>query len=164
MLPPRHSFKYCFKMRSHSQTDDSVDSPRFRLPFESFYVIVFKANKFFSITSGSEGSGYITVKQSPDVDLLTRDRYINFYVMARDGGRPSKSAEVSVTVIVKDVNNKQPQLSVVYLNPDPMKMAGVVKENKKSAEIAKVEVVDTDTGPGGQVRMHLRASPVRLHV
>uniref|UniRef100_A0A6I8NIF0 Protocadherin alpha 5 n=2 Tax=Ornithorhynchus anatinus TaxID=9258 RepID=A0A6I8NIF0_ORNAN len=111
-----------------------------------------------SLVEVESASGAITAKAPFDFESL---REFRFQVEARDGGVPSRSANVTVKVSVLDRNDNAP----VILHPPARNGSIPVEVVPRSAGaghlVAKVVAEDLDSGPNAWLSYHLLQASVR---
>ncbi|VDL59557.1 unnamed protein product, partial [Hymenolepis diminuta] len=104
----------------------------------------FRTSRLFSITPSGEIYTNSVPIDREQVPMLT------FSVVATDSGEPSLSAFATVVIRVEDINDNGPQ----WIFPPPGPQAASINISVHSTigmVIARLEAVDPDVGPNGQV-------------
>lgn len=104
----------------------------------------FRTSRLFSITPSGEIYTNSVPIDREQVPMLT------FSVVATDNGEPSLSAFATVVIRVEDINDNGPQ----WIFPPPGPQAASINISVHSTigmVIARLEAVDPDVGPNGQV-------------
>ncbi|XP_053092730.1 protocadherin alpha-C2 isoform X7 [Pangasianodon hypophthalmus] len=102
-----------------------------------------KAQEAFSL---SPGTGEIRVKEMINYEDF---RIYNMEIIAKDKGTNSLSGQCKVTIMITDMNDNHPEISVrSFSNP--------VKEDiAVGTVIAVISVSDKDSGENGQIDLHI---------
>ncbi len=98
---------------------------------------------------GDEGKIPVLILQKP-LDREKSARH-NLILTASDGGKPQKSATVTITIVVSDINDNAPVC-------DKQKYTVTVKENAlEGTFLLRVNASDSDEGLNGEIEYSLRS-------
>ncbi|XP_026214165.1 protocadherin alpha-8-like [Anabas testudineus] len=109
-------------------------------------------NQYFRLETeefGEDGKVPFLILQRP----LDREQTAQHHLLltATDGGKPSKSATINITVIVSDVNDNSPVC-------DQQKYSVTIKENAAVGTfLLTVNASDSDEGMNGEIEYYLRS-------
>lgn len=90
------------------------------------------------------GISRVSLVLSRKLDRETTDGY-HLAVVARDGGRPPRSAVLNVNVVVEDINDNQPHFTQAIYN------VSITEDARRGDNILTVSASDGDTGDNGRV-------------
>ncbi|KAK6173202.1 hypothetical protein SNE40_016698 [Patella caerulea] len=113
-----------------------------------------KPNSAFGIESEKklDGSSIVKIVLLKKLNREHRDLY-NFYVLAKDGGKPQKTGSVAINVNVRDVNDNPP-----VFHKDKYTI-NVAENTRVNSIIGRVKATDKDIVENG--RVSYRFSPLR---
>ncbi|KAF7649146.1 hypothetical protein LDENG_00146260, partial [Lucifuga dentata] len=109
-------------------------------------------NQYFRLETeefGEDGKVPFLILQRPlDREHITHHSLV---LTALDGGKPSKSGTINVTVIVSDVNDNSPVC-------DKQKYTVTIKENAPAGTyLLRINASDSDAGVNGDIEYYLRS-------
>ncbi|GAB1604123.1 protocadherin beta-15-like [Argonauta hians] len=114
------------------------------------------ARKHFKLNSKT-GEIFIT-----DNFSKSKESEYQLYIEAKDGGIPSLSS--MTTLIVKVINNKNnaPIINIDFVSPLTRTSTSISEETNIGSFIAYLIVIDTDSGPNGQIKCNINHKMFQL--
>ncbi|GAB1604128.1 protocadherin beta-15-like [Argonauta hians] len=90
-----------------------------------------------------------------------RNKY-NLYVEARDGGKPPLSSKTMLVINVINNQNNAPLINIDFVSPLTRTSTKISEGSKINSFIAYVIVIDTDSGPNGQIKCNINHKTFQL--
>uniref|UniRef100_A0A0L8I0Z9 Cadherin domain-containing protein n=1 Tax=Octopus bimaculoides TaxID=37653 RepID=A0A0L8I0Z9_OCTBM len=84
------------------------------------------------------------------------------YVEARDGGNPSLSSMTMLIINVISNQNNVPSINIDFVSPLTETSTAISEASKIGSFIAYVMVIDTDSGPNGQIKCNIHHKMFQL--
>ncbi|GAB1604118.1 protocadherin beta-15-like [Argonauta hians] len=92
----------------------------------------------------------------------SKESEYQLYIEARDGGKPPLSS--MTTLIVNVINNKNnaPMINIDFVSPLTRTSTAISEETNIGSFIAYLIVIDTDSGPNGQIKCNINHKMFQL--
>ncbi|XP_035676136.1 protocadherin Fat 4-like [Branchiostoma floridae] len=111
-----------------------------------------KATRYFRI---SETTGVVTFRESVDRET---EPFIQFVVIATDGGSPSLSSETDVNITIADENDNKPVLAQTFYSVE------LSTDYDSSEAIVTLTATDADEGTNAEITFSLTESSTNFRV
>ncbi|GAB1604130.1 protocadherin beta-15-like [Argonauta hians] len=123
------------------------------------YYLHRSSNKYRNLFKLNHKSGELFVK---DNFFRNKETKYHLYVEARDGGNPSLSSKSMLVINVINNQNNAPTINIDFVSPLTRTSTKISEASMINSFIAYLIVIDTDSGPNGQIKCNINHKTFQL--